>query len=213
MSMQPGWYPDPFSSGGYVRWWDGERWGQSTAVQTPESAPVAGAAPGAMPPAPAPAAGPYGVYGAPGAGSSPDGKPVATFALATWGQRALARILDSLIESVLMMPFVLWLLWPSFQTLMDSMPADAVTPPAAALEAFQRDFAEHSLLLTVITALVTFAYQVPQNVRWGRTIGKRALGIRIRPLTADVSLTWAQATTFDGAPTPSGPRSSACSSP
>jgi uncharacterized RDD family membrane protein YckC len=192
MSMQPGWYPDPFSSGGYVRWWDGERWGQSTAVQTPESAPVVGAAPGAMPPPP-PAPGPYGSYGAPASGGAP-GAPVATFALASWGQRAVARILDSLIESVLMLPFVLWLVWPAFQTFLDSIPADAAAPSAAALEAFQRSLVEQSLMLTLISAAVTFLYEVPQNVRWGRTLGKRALGIRIRPLSADIGLDWRRAT-------------------
>ena len=37
MAMAPGWYQDPFSTTGYVRWWDGERWGASTAL--PEGTP------------------------------------------------------------------------------------------------------------------------------------------------------------------------------
>ena len=39
-----------------------------------------------------------------------------------------------------------------------------------------------------------FVYFVPQNVWYGRTIGKRALGIRIRMLAEDRNPRWGEAT-------------------
>jgi uncharacterized RDD family membrane protein YckC len=175
MSMQPGWYPDPFSSGGYLRWWDGERWGTSTSLAG--SAP-ADAEPGsAAAPMPAPPLTDL-------AGGAP-------FPVAPYGRRAVARIIDTVLESLIMLPFVVWLMWPALQRLVDSLP-DSGTPSLDAIETFQREVIGFSLALTLISSVVTFAYEVPQNKRWGRTIGKRAMGLRIRPVAQDVPLTWTQ---------------------
>lgn len=205
--MQPGWYPDPFSSGGYVRWWDGQRWGPSQAASTTTAdQPATGTAtePPPVPPAPwgEPAAQPpaYGgpAYGAPAYGA-PAGQQVATFPLATWGQRAVAKIIDIVIETVLLLPFTVWLLWPAIRDLSDALPADGSLPSDEVMLAFQNEVLGLSLTLTLISTAITFLYEVPQNVRWGRTLGMRVLGIRIRPLAADVPLTWGQATIRWGA--------------
>ncbi len=187
MAMEPGWYPDPFGGGGYVRWWDGERWGQSAAapagVATDPGSPV-------LLPPPAPGA-------APGSGPTTDwplleGEQVP---LAAWGQRAVARIIDWIIESVISAPFILWALWPSFQRLSDAMPTTpGATVPQTAVQQFFDDAVAASATLTVISLVVTFVYQVPQNVFFGRTLGKRILGIRIRMLAADRHPGWLAAT-------------------
>jgi uncharacterized RDD family membrane protein YckC len=179
MSMQPGWYPDPFSSGGYVRWWDGQRWGASTSVGvgTDPSAPPS------PPPPPAPAPGAVAPL-APGSDAP----------LATWRSRALARIIDALIEGVLSLPFVLWLIWPALQKFFEAMPADGSPPSAAATATFQSEVLAVSIPLTVVSVVVTFLYQVPQNVAWGRTLGKRVLGIRIRSFAHDGTPGWGQST-------------------
>jgi uncharacterized RDD family membrane protein YckC len=203
MSMQPGWYPDPFSSGGYVRWWDGQRWGPSQAATTATAdQPATGTA--TQPPPPAPPA-PWGepggqppAYGGPAYGA-PAAQPVATFPLATWGQRAVAKIIDIVIETVLLLPFTVWLLWPAIRDFSDALPADGSLPSDEVLLAFQNEVVGLSLTLTLISTAITFLYEVPQNVRWGRTLGMRVLGIRIRPLAADVPLTWGQATIRWGA--------------
>ena len=188
MAMEPGWYPDPFSSGGYVRWWDGERWGASASVAT--TAPTSDApgmrVPLPPPPSAAPAPHPGTAYGA-GPGGS-----VAPIPLATWPQRAAARILDSLIEGVIALPFVMWLVWPAVARFVDAVPVDGSAPSQEAMTALQGDLLAVSTSITVISVLVSFLYQVPQNRRWGRTIGKRALGIRIRPFAADGPLAWGQ---------------------
>jgi uncharacterized RDD family membrane protein YckC len=181
MAMEPGWYPDPFGGGGYVRWWDGERWGQSAAapagVTTDPGAPVL-----LPPPAPSPGAAPSAAW------PLTDGPEVP---LAAWGQRAAARIIDYVIESLISVPFVLWALWPSFVRLRDAMPdTPGQQVPQAAVQQFFDDAVAATWTLTVISVIVTFVYQVPQNVVFGRTIGKRILGIRIRMLAADRNPGW-----------------------
>ena len=175
MAMEPGWYPDPFSSGGYLRWWDGQRWGASTSVSTLPEGPGAPASPPPPPPMPA--------YAAPA---------VAPFALAPWGSRAIARIIDSLLEGVLSLPFVMWLVWPAMQRLLAAVPSDGSSPSDAAVSAFQSDVLAASTAITLVSLTVALLYEVPQNKRWGRTLGKRALGIRIRPRDADGPLGWGQ---------------------
>lgn len=186
MAMEPGWYPDPFGGGGYVRWWDGERWGQSAAapagVTTDPGQPVLLPPPG---PAPQPGAAPSAAW------PLADGPQVP---LAAWGQRAVARIIDWIIESLISAPFILWAMWPSFDRLMAAVPRDGSPLPDSAAQAFVDDMIGQQWTLVVISVIVTFAYQVPQNVVFGRTIGKRILGIRIRMLAVDRNPGWGSAT-------------------
>jgi uncharacterized RDD family membrane protein YckC len=104
-----------------------------------------------------------------------------------------ARIIDALIEGVVGTPFVLWLVWPAYTTFRDSVP-DGAMPTSEAITSFTDSIAAVSLTATLITLAIGFAYQVPQNVLWGRTVGKRVVGLRIRPLLEDRPLTWGQAT-------------------
>ena len=159
MSMAPGWYPDPFSAAGVNRWWDGAQW--TSATQVPS---VTG-----WKPAP-----PYA------------GATVATFALASWSTRFGAALIDLLIISILLLPICLTLLGPAFNDLRAAMPTDGSTQiPQAAITAFQDKVVSVSLALSLAFVLVSLVYFVPQNVAYGRTVGKRLLGIRIRMLAED----------------------------
>ncbi len=184
MAMEPGWYHDPFGGGGYVRWWDGEKWGQSAAapagVTTDPGAPVL-----LPPPAPAPGTAPTAAW------PLAEGEQVP---LAAWGQRAVARIIDWVIESLISAPFVIWALWPSFTQFVDGIPRDGSEVPQAVAQRFVDDVLAASFTLTVISVVITFVYQVPQNVLFGRTLGKRILGIRIRMLAVDRNPGWLAAT-------------------
>jgi uncharacterized RDD family membrane protein YckC len=114
----------------------------------------------------------------------------AAIPLAAWGQRAAARIIDSLLESVISAPFILWILGPQLRAFVDSVPTDGSQVPPAALQAFVDDVVAATWSLTLVSVAVTFLYQVPQNVAWGQTLGKRVLGIRIRLLADDVNPRW-----------------------
>jgi uncharacterized RDD family membrane protein YckC len=222
MAMAPGWYQDPFSSGGYVRWWDGQRWGASTTLPEgmapagpgiPVPLPPPGSAPaGAQPqpqvpvppqqPAPwqqappppwgAPAGQPSGAFGAPRPVSS--WSAGAPYELATWGVRAAARVIDVIITTVLSMPLVLWVLWPSVSTAMDAVAAGGSID--AALQDYIAALSDvgTSTQIALVTALVTFLYEVPQNVLYGRTVGKRVLGLKVRRRDDDRNLGWGAAT-------------------
>jgi len=189
--MEPGWYPDPFSNGGYIRWWDGQRWGASTSLET--SAPTSDqpGLPIAMPPPPPPGRAGFGAPAYPGSTTVDE---AANVPLAMWGSRAWAKILDSLIEAIITAPIFLWLLWPPLQRLLDAVPADGSAPTDQAMASFQTDVVGISLTLSIVSALVSFLYEVPQNVIWGRTLGKRVTGIRIRPRAQDTGVTWLQGT-------------------
>lgn len=204
MSMQPGWYPDPFSSGGYVRWWDGTRWGPSTAVTdttTDTGTDAAGAAGAPLPPPPG-AAHPYPPPAAPAAvpGGPTGAEPVDTTGrrvrLASWGSRAVARIIDSLIEAAIATPFLIYLLRDPLNRLfaaMEALPPEATSLPASVTEEFSAAMVSAVPTATVITVVIGLLYTVPQNALWNRTLGKRVLGIRIRPLAADGRLGWPRA--------------------
>lgn len=213
MAMTPGWYPDPFSSQGYVRWWDGERWGASVLLPEgtpppvpgqPVALPPPGQAPAAAPAAPAPPAPPPSSYPPPQGWAPPTappyrapvgqyGAPVgqqAPYEIASYAQRAGARIIDWLLEGIVLVPVTFWLLWPALTRLIDAMPADGTIPPDL-LQQWVDDVAPTRVALVIVTLLVTFLYEVPQHALYGRTIGKRITGIRVRPRDVDSPrLTW-----------------------
>jgi uncharacterized RDD family membrane protein YckC len=185
--MDPGWYPDPFSSGGYVRWWDGERWGPSTLAPTATDPSTPLPPPGGPPQAP-----PSGQPLWPTAAPSYDAK-VAPFPVASWGQRAGAIVIDWIIEGLIATPFVLWIAGPAVQKFVDSVPQNSSTIPQASIDQLMKDSAGLSLQLTLISVLVTFFYEVPQNAIYNRTIGKRVIGLRIRPFAHDGGIGWGTA--------------------
>lgn len=206
--MPAGWYPDPFSSAAYLRWWDGTRWTARTQLPSEHQQPVPGvpAASGTPPVYGAPNPPPYPseqygrpyASGPPAPGRYPQGPyaqgQYATFALASWGLRFVAFLIDVVIISVILTPLYVALLWPAFSNLFAAIPADGSTLPPSAMLAFQEQVLGVSLLLSVMYAVVSFVYFVPQNVRYGRTLGKRAAGIRIRMLAEDRPPGWRAAT-------------------
>lgn len=216
MSMAPGWYPDPFSAG-YLRWWDGKAWGSATQVAQRADAPPAPEPPG--PSAAQPAAPGVGrVYGAPDPtqapyqvtpqrpGTLPPAPPWAAYRpypppapapdypLASWGTRLMARLIDWVLLAVVIVPIYIVVLWPAISDFMSHLPADASQPvdPQVVLD-FQQRVVGQALLLGLLAALVQMAYEVPQLVASGRTLGKRVLGIRVRPLAEDRNPSWGEA--------------------
>ena len=218
MSMAPGWYPDPFSSG-YVRWWDGKAWSSATQVAQRADAPPESAAGPAAPPgqpaAPAPQYGaPYSApqpptpYGAPpqpqqppwsGYQPYPPGPPRPTFPLASWGTRFAARLIDWAVLALVLVPLYIVILWPAITEFVDRLPRDpsvAIDPDVVAT--FQTRVISQALLLGVIAAVLQLAYEIPQLAAYSRTLGMRVLGIRVRPLVEDRPMTWADSSIRTG---------------
>jgi uncharacterized RDD family membrane protein YckC len=213
MTMARGWYSDPFSSA-YLRWWDGERWTASTVVagQGPPPAPPGSpapppAAPTVTPTAPTAAPPPYGqppAYGQPspyaqqppwGPYSAPPWPPqVATFPLASWGSRFAARLIDWLILAVVLLPVGIALLWSPFRDFINSLPTDGRGPSQQVITDFYAQIFGRVMALTVLSLVLQFVYEVPQLVAYGRTPGKRLMGLRIRPLAEDRLPSWREAT-------------------
>jgi len=210
MSMAPGWYPDPFSAG-YLRWWDGKAWGSATQVAQRADAEPASQPPGpsaAYPPAPGPGTG----QGFGAADPTPPGPPVPPdppwagyrpypaqapapdYPLASWGSRFAARVIDWVLVAVVVVPVYIAVLWPAISDFMSRLPTDPSQPiDPQVLVDFQQRVVGQALLLGLLTALLQMAYEVPQLVAFGRTVGKRILGIRVRPLAEDRNPSWGEA--------------------
>lgn len=166
MSMVAGWYPDPFSSAGYLRWWDGAAWTSRTML------------PGVDAPVPAPAATP----GRPG-----------DVVLASWGTRFVAFVVDLLLLGLLCAPVFVVVLWPILDKFLAAIPTDGTAPPESVILDLQQGVLGASLTLTVVWVVLSFAYFVPQHARAGRTVGKRLVGIRVRAFDTDRLPTWREA--------------------
>src|SRR5664279_5730575 len=156
MSMAPGWYPDPFSNG-YVRWWDGERWTPQTALAQQQPEPGAVAQPGfGQPGSTQPGYGQPG-YGQPGYPPAPPwgsyagpvaGPPVATFPLASYGSRVGARLVDTLVLGVVLLPFAIAVLWTPLHDFINSLPKDGTAPSTQAVADFETRIVGRALFVS-----------------------------------------------------------------
>ncbi len=220
--MAPGWYPDPFSRG-YLRWWDGTAWATATRlaeesapaasqpgqpvqpvpqpVPPPQAQPVPPqypAAPtyGGPPPATPPAATPPYSPQPPWAGYQPypPQPPGPTVPLASWGQRFAARLIDWLILGLVVVPMYVITLWPALSDLINAIPTDGTgTLDPNEVFRFEQRVVGQALLLGLVVALISLVYEVPQLAAFGRTLGMRVIGLRVRPLADDRNPNWGEA--------------------
>jgi uncharacterized RDD family membrane protein YckC len=178
--QSPGWYPDPGGQPATQRWWDGGTWSPVTRPSPPGSAPastsvsIRTAAPARVT-------------------TTPDGVP-----LARLGTRLAARLLDSLLISLIsftagnpfastvMNAFRSW--WSDALLAADRgrpmPPMDVLNDPAV-----QRAVAFY----LAVSAVVSAVYTVVQLRFWGATVAKRLFGLRVRPWSGDLPLSWGQA--------------------
>src|SRR5437588_7211541 len=132
MSMAPGWYPDPFY-GAYLRWWDGSGWTSTTRLAERVAPPPA------QPPRPAETPPPPS-YQPPWAGWTPYplGPPPAPFALAPWGSRLAARLVDWMLIVAVMTPVYVLVLWPSVHHLISALRLDGSSYDSQLILQFQQ---------------------------------------------------------------------------
>lgn len=209
MTQPSGWYDDPADPSG-LRYWDGIIWTERTVPkQSPTASastighavdPYAAAPPSAYPPAYPPGQAPYPPstptpYGQPPAGrdygaaptyqwrpqgpTTLDGAP-----LAQWWQRLLAAMIDGVVVGLAgaLMAFP-W--WRDFLTwyvafLQKSMSGAADPALATLMTEISTEMARFIVPITLIQAGVAFVYHVAFLTRNGASLGKMALGIRVR---------------------------------
>lgn len=168
-------------------------WPAPTPFQGPppgwQGGPPSGPPPGwqgGPPPGWAPGQPPHASYPPPGwapPGWTPPVMPHG-MALAGYGARFMARLIDLGLLFVLVMIANSWFLVQYVQELQLYLPA--VNEYAAAIErgesatmpAASDRFALLQLAMLVVTAMVWFAYEVPQISSSGQTLGKRMMGIK-----------------------------------
>lgn len=205
-SRPPGWYTDG-ADPTRQRWWDGGEWSHVTRADPDAPPPVereAASAPPARPGYGAPAG--YGQpgYGQPGWGApsgyagwrvagptTPDGVP-----LAEPGLRLLARIMDYLLTTVVggivSVPF-----WgPALvdaQSRIDAFTASRSTNTDELIRIYTDLATDRRLYGYVIASLAVSALYTVLMLRFkGATLGKMAVGVRVRSWDHEGRLTWSQ---------------------
>jgi uncharacterized RDD family membrane protein YckC len=216
-SSNAGWYPDP-QDARLMRWWDGSEWTQDVYERTeplggpldhrtpyggPEAGPALPAAARAtadhqaadpylhrgMPPA---GGGGWAQHGAPSATSmqlrtgptTSDGVP-----LASWGMRALARIIDGLVVSVVALAVTFPTVADVVRTAWDDAERTAQTGESATPLFTDPTMLEHLAYVTFAQLLVGLVYEVVFLLWKAATPAKLALGLRVRRWDAGQRLT------------------------
>jgi uncharacterized RDD family membrane protein YckC len=176
----------------------------ATAPPAP-SAPATSAPPTYAPPTyGVPPPPPYGSnpYGAPpppqappwaGYQPYPPQAPAATVPLASWGSRFAARLIDWIIVGIVLIPVYILVLYPDIQDFINQVPTDGSAIDTQVIANFQTAIVAKAFFLGLLAALAQMVYEVPQLVAYGRTVGKRVLGIRVRMFAEDRRPGWGEA--------------------
>lgn len=127
---------------------------------------------------PPPQTRPYGApVGAPAPAVKADLTPPGGQRLATPARRLMARIIDVAIVGVIAVPFTAPLLNELLIHLNDKVELATATGTQVSLS--DPTTIRLTLLVTAIVLAVSFAYEVPQLIRWGQTLGKRVTQVRV----------------------------------
>ena len=168
-SPAPGWYPDPQVSA-QMRWWDGSTWSADVyeRVEPPggflaESAPTAAttAATATTGPTTAP--------------TTPDGVP-----LATWGRRAVARAIDSVVTGIVGLLAALPWVRDAVRHIIDVTEEQAGRPGANPFAVYDPQTIRNVAIATLVTLVVALAYELVFLVWKSATPGKLLVGLRVR---------------------------------
>lgn len=114
---------------------------------------------------------------------TPDGQP-----LAGWGMRLLARLMDTILLSI-----VVALLAPMISGIPDFWTRyfEAMSDPTAVLS-MPEDLARGFFRVTIGSVVLGLLYETVTTTMLGGTLGKLALGLRVRPRESAENLDWAR---------------------
>lgn len=210
-SSNAGWYPDP-QDPRLMRWWDGSGWTQDVYERTePLGGPLDQRTPygtGLSPAAaaePRVSADPYlpgnGGQGAERGWAQTSAPPTSTLAgrpvpstpdgvrLASWGMRALARLIDAVVVTVLSLALTFPAVADVVRRAWDEAERAAVAGESATPLFLDPTMLEHLAVVTFVQLLVGLVYEVAFLLWRAATPGKLALGLRVRRWDAGQRLT------------------------
>lgn len=134
---------------------------------------------------------PPGAYGNPGPGQYGGPPPVPPYmaypppaavdpTLAEFWQRLVARIVDTLVIFVVASPLMVWYFAWYIGKLSAMIPSDPATPPPIGdILHTEVRLVGISLLVGLAIAGILFVYDALTHARWGQTLGKRVMHIRV----------------------------------
>jgi uncharacterized RDD family membrane protein YckC len=183
--IPPGWHPDPAGQvpgrPPLLRWWDGTAWTEHVAPAQPPAQPFGPAfgEPYAARPRPVP--------------TTPDGQP-----LAGWWWRVLAYVMDAIlvgiVANLVSLPVQIDMrrdlnrLSDDFQRRVDADPSNPQI--GAFVDGLGDILRDHALGMFLPALLVVVVYHCAM-LRWkGATVGKLAVGLRVRRREAPGTLPW-----------------------
>jgi uncharacterized RDD family membrane protein YckC len=132
-------------------------------------------------PPPGAAPGRYAAYGT-GQPAYQGGPPGQEAGLAEWWRRLLARLIDVVVVSIVLIPISVPLLRTPFSKLeqVANRYPNLSTPAAtAALTKADGKFIVALWILGSVAAAIWFLYDALQHAKWGQTVGKRLLSTRV----------------------------------
>ena len=98
-----------------------------------------------------------------------------------------------MILLVVLAPLYIAVLWPEFRDFFRTIPTDGSQIDMQSVYDFETSIIGKAFALALVAALLQMVYEVPQLAMYGRTLGKRAVGIRVRSLAQDRNPSWGEA--------------------
>ncbi|HZE34243.1 MAG TPA: RDD family protein [Actinoallomurus sp.] len=109
--------------------------------------------------------------------------------LAEAWQRLVARLIDGLILAVIMSPLWIWFFGWYLHKLTNILPDDPNDPVAMDhLMNAELNLMGISLLVGLVGGTIAFVYDGFQHAKWGQTLGKRAMKIKVVTLSGRAPL-------------------------
>ena len=168
-SLKPGWYPDT-TTPTQMRWWDGTGWTGDVYDRVEPPGGYLSEAPGGADATTTPAQAPIGP-----ATTTEDDVP-----LASWGQRAVARLVDVLVTTAVTVLLSLSVATGLVRHLIDVSQAQQASGVFDPFAAYDTQTVRDLAIIGLVGLVVTLAYEMGFLMWRAATPGKLLLGLKVR---------------------------------